>query len=441
VQPDEGAPSFGTIDDHLENSPAMQKTGTVDLNKMAHKLFGKKEVEVGPALWQLDIHHKGRYDVRINSSGSAITVTSNGRMCGIDRKTGGVLWDGKIENAFSTRYASGPDGVGYVTCNSDRIVAFDEKNGELKNWEFNSKESSIYSPLIIEKDVLFFTDSKEGSDGHIYALNGATGEILWKKTQPSGHCSYPCSGPSESIYVTAGNGKLYALDKKKGVVRWAYAPKDQGNLSEKERAATMPVTGPQGEVCYKSMAGSIYMIDGKSGKELWTINVPGISGEPPVIGADGTVYITRNSDMKETLLLAIDGKTGQQIWAKPFKNFSHNFSADTRGNLCFVNIYSGELHLWDAKSGVQTGKSQILDEQDNKKVHNSFPVLDKESATILLASDKGIIHALDVKQKNDEALEQEAGNINTVNDGTIETVKKADGTEIVVIDGVKLDVK
>jgi alcohol dehydrogenase (cytochrome c) len=90
------------------------------------------------------------------------------------------------------------------------VRAIDPQTGELK-WEFKMLDVTDAGILTTASDVLF----SGGREGYFFALNGSSGELLWKANVGGGVASGPISYAVDGrqyIAVAAGNSLLvYAL--------------------------------------------------------------------------------------------------------------------------------------------------------------------------------------------------------------------------------------
>jgi outer membrane protein assembly factor BamB len=92
------------------------------------------------------------------------------------------------------------------------VRAIDPKTGE-KKWEFKMLDVTDAGILTTASDVLF----SGGREGYFYALDGRSGELLWKANVggavASGPMSYSVNG-RQYVAVSAGNSLLvYALNQ------------------------------------------------------------------------------------------------------------------------------------------------------------------------------------------------------------------------------------
>src|SRR5262249_21288690 len=88
------------------------------------------------------------------------------------------------------------------------VRAFDMKTGD-KKWEFKMNDVTYAGVLTTASDVLF----SGGGEGYFYALDGRTGEMLWRSALggqgDNGPISYMLDG-KQYIAVAAG-GSLFAF--------------------------------------------------------------------------------------------------------------------------------------------------------------------------------------------------------------------------------------
>jgi outer membrane protein assembly factor BamB len=149
----------------------------------------------------------------------------------LDEETGNVIWE---NTTYSSVYFSSPafseDRVYIGTMGSYDsstlewnepygMYCYDANNGDLL-WNYMVDGSVGSSPTISYGSVLFTS-----KDGHLYRLNGTTGNMIWKKNIGSS-----VSSPAvtyNSIYVGSGDmgsdGKFYRLDMSGNIV-WQFTP-------------------------------------------------------------------------------------------------------------------------------------------------------------------------------------------------------------------------
>jgi outer membrane protein assembly factor BamB len=106
-----------------------------------------------------------------------------------------------------------------------RVLAFDIMTGE-EVWQFESSRtaSGFYAPTVADGIVYIIGQNfGAGSVGLLYALDGATGDLLWKKeTGTSGITGYEAPPVAvENGVVYLASDELFALDAQTGEAYWS----------------------------------------------------------------------------------------------------------------------------------------------------------------------------------------------------------------------------
>ncbi|HYI95853.1 MAG TPA: PQQ-binding-like beta-propeller repeat protein [Bryobacteraceae bacterium] len=152
---------------------------------------------------------------------------------------------------------------------------------------------------------------------------GPDTSVVWKTSLPPGHSSPSIAG--DKIFVTAvENDKLFtiALERKTGRILWrreATRPRKQVI----ERPANSPVSASpvsDGQNVYVFFQDFGLLAYGPDGNELWRMplgpfNNPFGHGASPIL-AGSTLLMNCDQDIG-SFLLALDKKTGRQLWRTP----------------------------------------------------------------------------------------------------------------------------
>jgi eukaryotic-like serine/threonine-protein kinase len=114
----------------------------------------------------------------------------------------GYLWSIKMSGKITSSPAISGDklyiGVG------NKLAAVDIKSQKLL-WEFKTGDTIVAMPAVINGMVCL-----PGQDGHLYILNGDTGEKINDILVGSKLNSAPAISGS-AIYVSSADGKLFAI--------------------------------------------------------------------------------------------------------------------------------------------------------------------------------------------------------------------------------------
>ena len=221
-------------------------------------------------------------------------------------------------------------------------------------------------------------------DGKFYALNAQTGAIRWKfatggerRFEAKGiHGLQPknqtiadqfdvfLSSPvvaQGAVYFGSGDGHLYALDAASGELKWKFKTGDVVHASP---------AYADGVLYVGSWDSFFYAVDAATGKEKWRFH----GGEDPLIHnqvgfqssaavVDGVVYV----GCRDSNLYALEAATGKEKW-----RFNNEMSwvisspAVAQGKVFFATSDSSLYHVVDAA----TGKS-VLRQQDKAYMFSS----------------------------------------------------------------------
>ena len=278
------------------------------------------------------------------------------------KQFGGVLW------AFPT---GGPvvaspviaDGVVYVGSWSGYLYAIDQHTGKEK-WKFKSRLPIASSPAVAGGSVYFVS-----SAGALVALDVSSGQPQWvaavefdKKFEARNLHGYPSvaqtipdawdvftSSPAVAngkVYFGSGDGNVYAVDAKSGVLQWKFPTRDVVHASPAVANNTVYIG---------SWDGSFYAIDADTGLQRWVFkagddlaihNQVGFQSSAAVV--DGTVYV----GCRDAHVYALDAATGRKRWDYPTSKSWVNGTPAVRDGMVYVGTSDSARFLGlDAKSG------------------------------------------------------------------------------------------
>ena len=275
----------------------------------------------------------------------------------------GVKWQFKAGGPIVSS-AAVARGIVYFGSGDHFLYALDAKSGALR-WKYQTGSRVASSPAVVSGRVYFGS-----YDGNFYALEAASGKLLWKFTTEGEHRfaarhlhgALPAaevmpdpfdvflSSPAvagELVYFGSGDGHVYALETASGKPRWAFKT---GNVVHASPALA------NGLVYVGSWDSYFYALDAASGRERWRFK----TGEDPQINnqvgiqssavvAGDTVYF----GCRDSNLYALDALSGAKRWA--FDNHGSwviGSPAVRDGKLYFATSDSGMVHVLDAASGA-----------------------------------------------------------------------------------------
>ncbi|MFB3072776.1 MAG: PQQ-binding-like beta-propeller repeat protein [bacterium] len=199
-------------------------------------------------------------------------------------QTGGTLISSPAQDADGTVYIGSMDGNLYAL--ADLGVG---RTPQIK-WTFSTGKrdatGGIETSPVLSGDAVFIG----GNDGVLYALERATGKVLWRlKTwfDTYGIFSNPAVGPDRTLYFGPKDGRLLAVTPA-GKIAWEYRI---GTTIE-----TSPAVGSDGVVYLGADDGKLYAVRPPAGfflgkpELLWSFSTKGTLIGSPVLDRDGTLY-------------------------------------------------------------------------------------------------------------------------------------------------------
>ncbi len=255
------------------------------------------------------------------------------------------------------------DGIVYIASLGTYLYAIDQQTGQEK-WKTKSRMPIASSPAVADGRVYYVS-----STGALAALDAATGQLAWvfageyeRKFEAKGLHGYPnsaqvipdawdvfTSSPAVAlgnVYFGAGDGNVYAVDAKTGILQWKFATGDVVHAS--------PAVA-NGTVFIGSWDGNLYALDAATGAQKWVFeagrdpvyhNQVGFQSSPAVV--DGIVYV----GCRDAHVYAIDALTGRKKWDYPTSKSWVNSTPAVRDGVVYAGTSdTARLMALDAKSG------------------------------------------------------------------------------------------
>jgi outer membrane protein assembly factor BamB len=318
------------------------------------------------------------------------------------------LADGKERWHFATkaRITSSPavaDGVVYVLSYDNHLYAVDAATGKSK-WAFatggerrfaathihgflpdaermpDPYDVFLSSPAVWQHTVYFGS-----SDGNIYAVDAASGQVRWK--YPTGDVVHASPAIANGVvYIGSWDSYFYALDAATGKLEWRFKggvdPDIHNQVGFQSSAAVV-----NGVAYVGCRDAQLYAFDARTGRKKWSFDNKGswVVGSPAV--RDGKVYFATSDSHR---IWALDTAAGKPAFEIPTRFFSFSSPA-LAGNWLYVGNWDGTITAVDLKTSKvgwtwataasqahaaeHTGKDGIIDFYTDPNIEPFYDVM------------------------------------------------------------------
>jgi len=285
------------------------------------------------------------------------------------------------------------DGTVYVMSDSDgetrSLLAIDALTGQ-QRW---AVPSDYLHRFEVSDGTIFATNSGLGM---VYAIDAATGQLLWTRAASAEGFFYVTVVDSTVIIEDHSADLFSVVDAATGYTIWDF----YGAWSLVD------------DVVYAGSNGTIYAIDVTTGDSFWSISV-----DPDVYYTAGkdTLYVR---DREAGLLSAFDAATGQLRWATAMGGrIAPKASAD---ETVYIRGADADLYALDKTTGEQRWVAPVdLDESDD------YSVRLVDDAVYIHADRLYAIDAETGQQRWNSAIGADYNNTRIV-DGTVYAVQRAE---------------
>ncbi len=257
------------------------------------------------------------------ADGRVHVVSYDGRLWTLDARTGEVLW--KFATEGERRFeARGLHGM------QPRTQTFADMY-----------DVYLSSPLVVGGKVYFGS-----GDGHVYALDAATGRLAWKFA--TGDVVHASPAFADGLVVVGSwDGKLYALDAATGAQRWAFQAGVDPLIHNQQGFQSSPAIAG-GTVFTGCRDGHLYAISLEDGTPKWSVDTEGswVNASPAV--ADGRVYFATADTARWQVVDAATGQPVQPVGSTQAYVFG---SPTVAGDTVLVGVLNGSLQARDRLDG------------------------------------------------------------------------------------------
>ena len=256
----------------------------------------------GGILWSLPLPLTGRTAPAIGEDGtlyfgSRSTDTFVGHLSAVD-PGGTVRWILEDLDGIRSSPAIGPDGTIHVA-GGQHVYAVNPQ-GDIQ-WTYETEERAfVWSSPAIAGDGTVYVG---GADGHLHAIS-PDGSLRWTFRTGDAIMSSPSIGVDGTIYFGSMDGRLYAVNPD-GTERWSV-------LLDQRGVQSSPSIGADGAVYV--LGDGVVAVE-PSGSIRWRYGSGEGGGATPIVGIDGSVYLTSGA-FQGGVVLALDAR-GELLWDYP----------------------------------------------------------------------------------------------------------------------------
>lgn len=317
----------------------------------------------GPAVVRWTFKTEGPIVTSPAVAGGVVYVASlSGHLHAIDQQTGAERWKFKSSRPIASSPAI-DDGVVYFVSSAGSLAAIDAATGQPR-WvyaieherRFEAKGLHGYPPATqtIPDAWDVFTSSPAvadgrvffgAGDGNVYAVDAASGVLVWKfTTQDVVHASPAVAGGI--VYVGSYDGRLYALDAQTGQSRWIFEA-GQDPVAHNQVGFQSSPAVVDGTVYVGCRDAHVYALDALTGRKKWDYptSKSWVNTTPAV--RDGLVYAATSDSSR---FMALDARTGRLVFNFDAKAYVFS-SAALAGPLAYFGSHNGKVYAVDARTG------------------------------------------------------------------------------------------
>lgn len=284
-------------------------------------------------------------------------ASTDGYLYALQQDSGNVVWRVQLDNLLTDATPALEGQVLFVAMHSKAIGAFDASTGQMY-WTFDVGEKIQAPPLIVGGRVVV------ASLTHLWVLNAASGRVIWNFKR--GLSGWPTTGApaimGNVVYAGLGTGtQLWALSLIDGHILWSFDTGDRITSSVMVQGDTVYIA---------TWKGKIYALDRTSGKMRWVYLLNTVRNQNVIDGVGGSMALGDNrlfvGDYRGSILCidALHGKmiwryaTGAQVLATPVVTPGRIYTGSGDGFFYALNSKTGRP-LWRYATGEIRGSASL----------------------------------------------------------------------------------
>jgi len=314
------------------------------------------------------------------------TGSAGGRFFSLSALDGKVRWQERIGSVGSR-----PPGAGtllYVGTDDGELVALDMQTGK-QAWKHEGRGPVLESPVVVDDMIIYANEADQ-----VYALDARKGTLRWtyKGETPEeytlrGHAGVTVAG--ELAYTGFANGTMVALRVKTGSVAWLTTLK--GDSDRFVDVDGTPVV--LGDTVYvTSSSGGVWAIDSTTGLVRWRMTLEGTTPSASVgaaggLATDGERLYVAAADLG---IYALD-LDGNILWRPRTRGGGEPATPIVTDDLIVYALADAGVFIADKRTGELY---EYFDPGDG--VSGDPTVIDEQELYVL--SNRGVLYAMDLRE-------------------------------------------
>lgn len=245
------------------------------------------------------------------------------------------------------------------------------------------------------------TSFGKGRTGSLYALEAATGKVIWSLETEDG-IENDLILKDGKIYA-GGVSAFYTVDAKSGKVIWKSTLRNDNQWSAQLMGGKLYVSSGRYGSKGSWFSGTLYCLDPETGKQVWTYD---IGGPSPIRGADGVLVGVQWGTFGGSKLVGLNAADGKELWTLDEKGLMAPLIQDGRvlhltkdDEMRILDLHSGKelatvkaagtfemsaLHPWDHVSApFELGDKLFVASWGGSKKGSLLQQVDLKSGKVL----------------------------------------------------------
>ena len=196
----------------------------------------------------------------------AFAATAAGSVMALDTRTGATRWTREVGGLVDTSVAAGSGSV-VVGTTTGVVVALDPGTGA-EQWRLETGDlARVGTPAIADGRVYIATlDGDPAGAHHLFALDLSTGAVIWRMPSPGGEAAYTPVVMDGHVITEGEDGHVTALDPASGLPLWQV---------EAPGPIEIVPAMVDGTVYGASNGGFAFALDAETATELWRVPIKG----------------------------------------------------------------------------------------------------------------------------------------------------------------------